>query len=74
MHADLSVAAFGKSPAAYGYIDENGYFVRKWFALKMEITDKMVKNGRLSVNLDEILAEIIDQHHFEKIVFSHEKN
>ena len=35
----------------YGHIDENGPFVRKWLALKMAITDKMVKNGRLSVNL-----------------------
>ena len=35
----------------YGHIDENGQFVRKWLALKMAITDKMVKNGRLSVNL-----------------------
>ncbi len=33
----------------YGHIDENGPFVRKWLALKMAITDKMVKNGRLSV-------------------------
>ena len=33
----------------YGHIDENGPFVRKWLARKMAITDKMVKNGRLSV-------------------------
>ena len=35
----------------YGHIDENGQFVRKWLALKMAITDKMVKNGRLSVKI-----------------------
>ena len=40
----------------YGHIVENGLFVRNWSAQKMAITDKMVKNGRLSVNLSEILA------------------
>ena len=34
----------------YGHIDENGPSVRKWPAPKMAITDKMVKNGLLSVN------------------------
>ena len=48
--ADLASAAFGKIIAVYGHIDENGHFVRKWLARKMPITDKMVKNGRLSVN------------------------
>ena len=48
--ADLASAAFGKSFAVYGHIDENGHFVRKWLTRKMVITDKMVKNGRLSVN------------------------
>ena len=43
--------AFGKITAVYGQIDENRRFVRKWTVPKMAITDKMVKNGRLSVNL-----------------------
>ena len=49
--ADLSVAAFGKIIAVYGHIDENGSSVRKWLARKMPFTDKMVKNGRLSVKI-----------------------
>ena len=43
--------AFGKITAVYGQIDENGRFVRKWTVPKMAITDKMVKNGRLSVKI-----------------------
>ena len=43
--------AFGKITADYGHTDENGRFVRNWTARKMAITDKMIKNGRLSVNL-----------------------
>ena len=67
--------AFGKITAVYGQISKNGSSVRKWPAPKMPITDKMVKNGclsvkyilltdesmkmgHLSVNPDEILAEI----------------
>ena len=50
MRADLSGAAFGKNAFVYGHIDENGKFVRKWPARKKAITDKMIKNGRLSVN------------------------
>ncbi|WP_416338185.1 hypothetical protein [Ligilactobacillus ruminis] len=42
--------AFGKITAVYGQIDENRRFVRKRTVPKMAITDKMVKNGRLSVN------------------------
>ena len=42
--------AFGKITAVYGQIDENGGIVRNWPAPKMAITDKMVKNGLLSVN------------------------
>ena len=42
--------AFGKITAVYGRIVENGSSVRKWPARKMAITDKMVKNGCLSVN------------------------
>ena len=37
--------------AVYGHIDENGFSVRKRLARKMAITDKMVKNGRLSVKI-----------------------
>ena len=44
--------AFGKITAVYGHIDENGRFVRNWTARKMAITDKMVKNGRLSVKFE----------------------
>ena len=67
--ADLSIAAFGKIAVVYGQIAENGDDLRKRPARKMAITDKMVKNGRLSVNLDEILAELIDQHSFKKDSF-----
>ena len=49
--ADLSGAAFGKITAVYGHIDKNGEFVRKWPSRKMTITDKMGKNGRLSVKI-----------------------
>ncbi|MFJ6909954.1 MAG: hypothetical protein ACIRZM_07010 [Ligilactobacillus ruminis] len=49
--ADLSRAAFGKITAVYGHIDENGSSVRKWLARKIPITDKMGKNGRLSVKI-----------------------
>ncbi|WP_404900087.1 hypothetical protein [Ligilactobacillus ruminis] len=65
-HADLASTAFGKITAVYGQIDENGSSVRKWPARKMAITDKMVKSGRLSVKLSEILVE---QHYFLKDVF-----
>ena len=47
--ADLSGASFGKITAVYGHIDENGPSVRERPAPKMAITDKMVKNSRLSV-------------------------
>ncbi|WP_288617557.1 hypothetical protein [uncultured Ligilactobacillus sp.] len=33
------------------------------------LTDKPARNGTLSVNLDEIFIEFVDQHHFKKIVF-----
>ena len=46
----MSVAAFGKITVVYGQIAENGHDVRKWADRKLTITDKMVKNGRLSVN------------------------
>ena len=40
---------FVKITVVYGHIAENGRFVRNWSARKMAITDKMAKNGRLSV-------------------------
>ncbi|MEE0004495.1 MAG: hypothetical protein UE077_06890 [Ligilactobacillus ruminis] len=46
----------------YGHIDENGASVRKWHDRKMPITDKMVKNGTLSVNLSEILDKSVEQY------------
>ena len=49
--ADWMSAAFWKSTAVYGHIDENGPSVRKWPARKEAITDRMVKNGRLSVKI-----------------------
>ena len=45
----MAGTAFGKITAVYGRIAENGRFVRKWTVPKMAITDKMVKNSRLSV-------------------------
>ena len=47
----LADSAFGKTTAVYGQISKNGPFVRNWPARKMAITDKMVKNGRLSVKI-----------------------
>ncbi|WP_270522092.1 hypothetical protein [Ligilactobacillus ruminis] len=47
--AYLSGASFGKITAVYGYIDENGPFVRKRPAPKMAITDKSPGNDGLSV-------------------------
>ena len=51
LNESLARAAFGKITVVYGQIDENGSSVRKWLARKMAITDKMVKNGRLSVKI-----------------------
>ncbi|WP_270351534.1 hypothetical protein [Ligilactobacillus ruminis] len=59
--ADLSVAAFGKSSAVYGHIDENGPSVRKRPARKMAITDKMGKNSRLSVKIKTFLTRFYGQ-------------
>ena len=61
MSADLADSAFGKNAFVYGHIDENGKFVRKRPARKIAITDKMVKNGRLSVNLSEIPDRLVEQ-------------
>ena len=47
----MSSTAFGKIIVIYGHIDENGPVVRKWPARKMAITDKEIKNGRLSVKI-----------------------
>ena len=49
--ADWMSAVFDKITAVYGHIDENGPSVRKWPARKEAITDRMVKNGRLSVKI-----------------------
>ena len=59
--ADLSGAAFGKIIAVYGQIDENGSSVRRWLARKMTITDKMVKNGRLSVKIQTFRTRFYGQ-------------
>nr|WP_270351517.1 hypothetical protein [Ligilactobacillus ruminis] len=60
-HADLSGVAFVKITAGYGQIDENGPSVRKWPAQKMAITDKMVKNGRLSVKIQTFRTRFYGQ-------------
>jgi len=61
--ADLSRAAFGKITAVYGHIDENGSSVRKWLARKIPITDKMGKNGRLSVKIQAFRTRFYGQMH-----------
>ena len=61
MRADLASAAFGKITVVYGKIDENGKFVRKRPARKIAITDKMVKNGRLSVKIQTFWAQFYGQ-------------
>ncbi|MBD8998701.1 MAG: hypothetical protein EGQ92_00345, partial [Lactobacillus ruminis] len=52
---------FGKITAVYGQIDENGLFVRKWPARKMAITDKMGKNGHLSVKIQAFRTRFYGQ-------------
>ena len=59
--ADLSGAAFGKITAVYGQIDENGHAVRKWPVRKIAITDKMGKNGRLSVKIQTFRTRFYGQ-------------
>ena len=59
--ADLEDSAFGKIIAGYGQIDEKGPSVRKWTALKMAITDKMVKNSRLSVRIQPFRTRFYGQ-------------
>ena len=53
--------AFGKITAVYGQINENGSSVRKWLDRKMPITDKMGKNGRLSVKIQTIRTRFYGQ-------------
>ena len=61
VRADLSGAAFGKNAFVYGHIDDNGKFVRKWPARKKAITDKMGKNGRLSVSFKPFWTQFYGQ-------------
>jgi len=53
--------AFGKITVVYGHIDENGPAVRKWLDRKMSFTDKMVKNGRLSVKIQTFRTRFYGQ-------------
>ena len=53
--------AFDKITAVYGHIDENGSSVRKWLDRKISITDKMGKNGRLSVKIQMFRAKFYGQ-------------
>ena len=53
--------AFGKITVVYGRIDENGHAVRKRTVPKMAITDKMVKNGRLSVKIQAFRTRFYGQ-------------
>ena len=57
----LSSAAFVKMTAVYGHIDENGASVRNKLARKMPITDKMVKNSRLSVKIQTFRTRFYGQ-------------
>ena len=64
----MSSTAFSKIIVIYGHIDENGPFVRKWPARKMAITDKMVKNGRLSVKI-QVFRTLFYGQMFQKAGF-----
>ena len=61
VRADLASAAFGKNAFVYGQIDEKGHAVRKWPARKKSITDKMVKNSRLSVKIQTFRTRFYGQ-------------
>ena len=61
LRADLASTAFGKNTAVYGHIDENGLFVRNWPVRKIAITDKMGKNGRLSVKIQTFRTRFYGQ-------------
>ena len=52
---------FVKITVVYGHIAENGRFVRNWSAPKMAITDKMAKNGRLSVKIQTFRTRFYGQ-------------
>ena len=54
-------ATFVKIIVVYGHIDENGHAVRKRTVPKMAITDKMVKNSRLSVKIQTFLTRFYGQ-------------
>ena len=53
--------AFGKISSVYGHIAENGSLVRKWFARKMAITDKIGKNSLLSVRFQPLRTRFYGQ-------------
>jgi len=53
--------AFVKIIFVYGQINENGRFIRNWPARKMPFTDKMVKNGRLSVKIQTFRTRFYGQ-------------
>ena len=57
----LSSTAFGKIIVVYGQIAENGHAVRKWTVRKIAITDKMGKNGRLSVKIQTFRTRFYGQ-------------
>ncbi|EFZ34079.1 hypothetical protein NQ504_10470 [Ligilactobacillus ruminis] len=61
MRADLASAAFGKNAFVYGHIDEKWHAVRKRPARKKAITDKMIKNGRLSVKIQTFRTRFYGQ-------------
>ena len=58
---NLADAASDEIAAVYGQIDENGRFVRNWTARRKAITDKMVKNGRLSVKIQTFRTRFYGQ-------------
>ena len=64
----MSSTAFGKIIVIYGQIDENWEFVRKWSSRKVPITDKMVKNGRLSVKI-QVFRTLFYGQMFQKAGF-----
>ena len=52
----------------YGHIDENGFSVRKCPAPKKALTDKMVKNGRLSVKIQPFRPGFTDKCSKKRLV------
>ena len=57
----LRSTAFGNITSVYGHIDENGLFVRNGPVRKMAITDKMVKNSRMSVKIQTFRTRFYGQ-------------